>query len=572
MAIGDQSTQVNSMGLDLSHVSDAINRLQISDKRKRNEMIRAGVTDPNAFAISFGPQLQQAQQPTEFLGAGRKEIGTGDYKLASALGGTLSPDNRFYYGDFDLGKASWGSQDEDDINLGGGKYNIMQGGQSLGTGYKSLQDTIRELSPGTKSYGNYIKDYEVLGQLLNYGGAANISPTGGNKRDDPISGLDILYGSTPIIYDNKLYGYHTPNDDPVKDNWNVVTVKKSGNSLTGKKKTTRWDIGSSIMGRAYNDPEWWNAHTTPTGDGGWTITPENIESNPGWLNRDNFVRTTGKKTQGGGLFGALGQIAKFTDPFTYNALGGSDFYDTAGSEGLYSAVFDRLDPILDKIDPGHNKTQDALTGLLGNDTQKETFNQIAPIVLSLVGAGVGGITGQAISGVQGLNAAGQGDAAGAIMGALGASGYNPTGALADGIQSTTKMTPAMAKALANFGTSTAMNLARGQDTKSALASALFSSAAGGVGDKITSATTGSLGDIGARALGGAASGGLNSLFTKNSPIAGSLFGGISGGLHGYLNSIAKGTNTLDKKQDANNRISAQTLSNTLRKLTKRNGR
>ena len=134
---------------DQSQIADAINRQKIGSERQRREMMRLGETDPNAFSLQNKSFLQQAQQPTEFLGAGRKELTPNtDLSMLYALGGTTQKTGdgqQFYYSDYDLGKASWGTMDADDIDLGGGKYTIMNNGQNLGTGYKSVQDAAREL-------------------------------------------------------------------------------------------------------------------------------------------------------------------------------------------------------------------------------------------------------------------------------------------------------------------------------------------------------------------------------------------------------------------------------------------
>jgi hypothetical protein len=69
-----------------------------------------------------------------------------------------------------------------------------------------------------------------------------------------------------------------------------------------------------------------------------------------------------------------------------------------------------------------------------------------------------------------------------------------------------------------------------------------------------------LGDIGSKMLGGAASGGLNSLFNKNDVVNGSLFGGMSGGLHGFLNSVGRGDEgALTPEQNIRNKQTAQNL-------------
>ena len=86
---------------------------------------------------------------------------------------------------------------------------------------------------------------------------------------------------------------------------------------------------------------------------------------------------------------------------------------------------------------------------------------------------------------------------------------------------------------------------------------------GPVGGYISDTTSPYIGNIASKALGGAASGSLASLFTKNSPIAGSLYGGMSGGLNAYLNSV-------NANSDPFNKIASNTLSGLVRKKLFRN--
>lgn len=63
MAIGDQGTQAQALGLDASQIADAVNRQKIGSQRQRNEMMRLGTSDPNAFALQNKRFLQQPEQP-----------------------------------------------------------------------------------------------------------------------------------------------------------------------------------------------------------------------------------------------------------------------------------------------------------------------------------------------------------------------------------------------------------------------------------------------------------------------------------------------------------------------------
>ena len=662
------------LGLDQSQIADAINRQKLGTQRQRNEMMRLGTSDPNSFIMQNQSQLQQAQQPADFLGAGRKALEPGtDKSLIEGLGGYTTKMNGedFYYAPYDVSKASWGKYQEGDINNNDGTYSIMRNGQNLGTGYKTLQETIsdlykknynispsiwttsgekpflstdaegnpvygeapqtshtgysfnntnydteqaaqaaRDAAAGSYGTGNTLRDWETLGQLLNYGKITGDFSTphalGGNQIADPISGLNTLYGSKPIIYDGKLLGYNQEGKlDPITDSWNDLTTKTSGNFFK-KKTTTTWDQGNVGLGRSYANPSWLSSNATVNPNGTFTITGDKAAENPGWTNADYFNREAGSQTSSkflGGLNRLAENVAKWTDPGFYKAMqGGTDksLWNDLTNEGLFSAVFNKLDPVLDKLDPLHNTGQDAIGSLIGSDSQKQTFNQVAPIVLAALtyglgssaapaaaaGEGAAGIgagaaagsaatgttlntLGQILQGVQAAQSASTGDFGGALMSGLGAANISPLSSLYKEFQGA-GMSPGVSRAVSNFATSALNNAVRGGDPKTALASALFSTASGEAGKYLTDATKGALGDIGSKMVGGAASGGLNSLFSNNNAVAGSLFGGMSGGLYGFLNSTAAQSNTLDKPTDARNRQAAIQFSKLANLMYRRN--
>lgn len=621
---------VMEYGQDLAQIADTINRKKISDKRLRNEQMRQGITDPNSFAAINQTQLQQAQQPSEFWGAGRKEMsGDVDPTLVSALGGSTAKlgGQDFYYGNFDPSKASWATQDADDVDLGMGKYKIMQNGQELGTGYKSLADTIKDynlpnfapketqkylqtalpkeaysfynpsdigvsvvdpnwltannyrqtaavgsipgidpslvegyvpsyerLTPGyttngdnfyqsleeakaiqdsqagSYTVGNTVRDWETLGQLLNYGQVTGDFRTphaiGGNQVSDPITGLNTLFGSKPILYDGKLLGYNQQGDvKPIQDQWNQQwdDIHRDKGGMGGKVTTNHsWDVGGLNMGRSYNDPNWWRTNTLNNTDGTFTVTPEMASSSPGWLNKDQFVRNSGSsessRTLGGvrDTMSAIGSIVDMFVPWTFNTakyvgantadmIGGASFGDTA-----------------------ENSLKNQLPGWLVSQGLSEIFSGL--------GNSMGASTDPIIA------------------------GYSPTYA------GVIDQAAAGAASGAIQGSQTDMGAGEG---------ALRGLAGGGLGylgGGLASGATYDLGDIVSKMSGGAASGAIDSLFSKNNPIEGSLYGAMSGGLHGFLNSTARDQNQLDvekSKQNKQTTKAAMGLAKTLLKLRKK---
>lgn len=61
-----QTSQANVPNLSQDQIYDIVSRNKISDRRKRNEMFRSGIQDPNAFTLQNTEQISQASQPQEY--------------------------------------------------------------------------------------------------------------------------------------------------------------------------------------------------------------------------------------------------------------------------------------------------------------------------------------------------------------------------------------------------------------------------------------------------------------------------------------------------------------------------
>lgn len=617
MVTGDQATQVGALDLNQSSIADAVNRYKISDKRKRNEMMRLGTSDPNAFALQNQEHLQEATMPTQFYGAGRKEasIQNPDIDAATMVGGIQKLGDMFYYyGDKDTSTAKFGVDGYNLKDTGQfGRRDIYdQQGNNLGQYFMSSKDAIGDYYfnkykgqafQGQKPYednqystgynlGNQVHDtknywqHNMLGgqffntqdelntALRNYIGSGythndyygrNIANTsdleyskvledilagkdpsrnegygtamgtylpstgwrdfGGTHGNTAVSGLNALFNSKPLIWDNKLLGYGVDTaaaksgDYGYANPYTLQTIDSNGGTRS-----------QSYLQRSITNPDKWKQIGRGMSNGDVFVPTQNIKDIPGWSTQ-NYVDVQSKP-----------------------------------DNGLYGGIFDALDPILDKIDPLHDRLQNHVVDLTGAESQKQAFQQIAPIFTSYF---VPGGWGAAINGV---DAAARGDSVGvlgaAAGAALGASGIGDS--FSSYLQTSAGLSPSVANAVANAATSGAVNLAtNGGDLKSALTSAIFSAGSGAAGNYLADATSGLLGDVGSKILGGAASGGLNSLFSKNSPVQGSLFGGISGGLHGWLNSVNRASDSLTPKQDNENQRKAQQLSSLFRKVATR---
>lgn len=524
--------------LTLDQIADAVNRAKLGNQRHKNEMMRLGTSDPTSFRSQFATQLSEQQQPSEFWGAGRQlaqnqnpdqEIndyvgdalptlggqryyyGNVDYSVPENiqslitnagfkpttssinpilynLFGNNTPITKFrnqeyYKGDIDPSRGQIGIQGYNQQDLGGGRYNILDTtGNSLGIGYKGLEDAIKEINkvnnPNrfkfTDVYSNTspysagdLDKWEVLGQVLS-GYTIPHNPTtnrpsialSGNGIPEQISGLNTLFGSQPVIYNNELKGYMidpTPADESMlgyKDPYTVLREDKRGN--------TRSAYG---LQRQYNDIDTWKRLTTNIDPNQLYVSKENAGNLPGWTNND----ISQYRHQSGGMFPnivqGLGALLQFT-PFAPAGLALST---------------------LSSLTQGNH-----LGGMLG------------------------AITG-------GLGQAGAFDKLGKSLGESLGLGKD------------------VGKYFVKGGLGLLSTLAQGGDFKQALLSGLGS----GIGDYAGEIVTGGLSDIlgktGSNIAGAGVSGALESFFKNGNPIEGAVSGGLSSGLGDFLSTMTNNT-------------------------------
>ena len=537
--------------LPLDQIADAINRAKLGNQKHKNEMMRLGTSDPTSFKSQFATQLSEQQQPSEFWGAGRKlaqnqnpdqEIndyvgdalptlggqryyyGNVDYSVpeniqssitnagfkptTSSINPTLynlfgnnTPITKFrnqeyYKGDIDPSRGQIGIQGYNQQDLGGGRYNILDTtGNSLGIGYKGLEDAIKEINkvnnpnppnwdaihtnsrmlmPFPDVYSNKspysagdLDKWEVLGQVLS-GYAIPHNPTSnrpsialsGNGIPEQISGLNTLFGSQPVIYNNELKGYMmdpTPADESMlgyKDPYTVLREDTRGN--------TRSAYG---LQRQYNDIDTWKNLTTNIDPNQLYVSKENAGNLPGWTNAD----IAQYHHQSGGMFPkiaqGLGALLQFT-PFAPAGLALST---------------------LSSLSQGNH-----LGGMLG------------------------AITG-------GLGQAGAFDKLGNSLGESLGLGKD------------------VGKYFVKGGLGSLSTLAQGGDFKHALLSGLGSGLGDYAGENVTGGLSDILGKTGSKIAGAGVSGALKSLFKNGNPIEGAISGGLSSGLGDFLSTMTNNT-------------------------------
>jgi len=537
--------------LPLDQIADAINRAKLGNQKHKNEMMRLGTSDPTSFKSQFATQLSEQQQPSEFWGAGRKlaqnqnpdqEIndyvgdalptlggqryyyGNVDYSVpeniqssitnagfkptTSSINPTLynlfgnnTPITKFrnqeyYKGDIDPSRGQIGIQGYNQQDLGGGRYNILDTtGNSLGIGYKGLEDAIKEINkvnnpnppnwdaihtnsrmlrPFPDVYSNKspysagdLDKWEVLGQVLS-GYAIPHNPTSnrpsialsGNNMSEQILGLNTLFGSQPVIYNNELKGYimdPTPADESMvgyKDPYTVLREDKSGN--------TRSAYG---LQRQYNDIDTWKRLTTNIDPNQLYVSKENAGNLPGWTNADNAQY----HHQSGGMFPqiaqGLGALLQFT-PFAPAGLALST---------------------LSSLSQGNH-----LGGVLG-----------------------------------------------AVTGGLGQAGVFDK--LGNSLGESLGLGKDVGKYFVKGGLGSLSTLAQGGDFKQALLSGLGSGIGDYAGENVTGGLSDILGKTGSKIAGAGVSGALKSIFKNGNPIEGAISGGLSSGLGDFLSTMTNNT-------------------------------
>ena len=456
---------------DPQGINDILQRSGVSsDKRKRNEAIRSGVASPDTFASQYSKEIAQAEQPSEFWGAGRKEAANQnvDSGIFNLFQGPLAKHGNqyFYYGDNDYSTAQFGTEGYNKQDIGGGKYNILgKDNVSLGTGYYDPNTAWKQLWSEKKAAGlpqvplnlydgenvNYqqydeygqplpvptqdaygapvntgggaLEDWEILGQLLNNTYGSSSYPNTGdsqrfysnNQQNENITGLNTLFGSSPLIYNNKLMGYKMDmNPNNATGDWGFQGADKAGLSRSDNNGNTR---SISQIWRDINSPEQWSQYGQNIGDGNFFAKADQAANLPGWKqNEKNDIQSLKKSGLGGlgKIFSILGPLLSFT-PLAPLGLALSTINSLANDNPL-GALLGLAGPISNLASTGSAFTGGGLAGGLGKlfGAGSEGFGTIGNAALN---AGIGGLGSLASGGNFGAGALGSG--LGSLGGSLG---------------------------------------------------------------------------------------------------------------------------------------------------------
>ena len=429
------------MELDQSQISDAVNRSGFGNtQRSRRELMRLGESDPDAFRSKYGefmvqPQVQVQAQQTPF-----------SY--------------------FDYNNPSDGYST---VDLGKGQYNILDStGTSLGIGYKSLQDSIKELqSFNTSNYiptprpdefldvyyeapnpdytpwhtqdlknnpvysekdfvwdaqdtGGDLGKWEVLGELLagrnistfasDYGGRNYV----GTPETEQIRGLQSLYGSTPVLSNGQLSGYKmnlgpgTADSAGYVDPFTMLKQDTSGSSRSGaylRREIQDQDSWKNLVQRMSDDPNDLNVF----------VSKDNAGNLPGWDNTSDHYAY--KKSSNNILSSVLPGILSAAFPTfapLFSAIGaGYNLSQTGTGFGALSAglggsgVFNGIGNALGTSQGFGNALGSAGLNTLFDAAQGNGFN-LSRLGTNLAGSLAGSSVGSALGNTDWANAAGAG--------------------------------------------------------------------------------------------------------------------------------------------------------------------
>lgn len=277
--------------------------------------------------------------------------------------------NYYYKGDYDPSTAKWGADNLYKTESAPGQYNTYnENGSLLGTSFGSVKDAIAAyqkkynaanpaVSPveglprgytledpifSTNDYqdrynayennlanqnnptwdrtdpysGGALEDWEVLGQMItrgtpipriDYTSPRYTAQAASGGLSELISGRNSLYGSTPLIANNKIMGY--------KFNPVVTTGNEFGYEAPNyiKRSDTRGATRSedSLL-RNYERPDLWSAYSKNLGNNELFVDAENADNLPGWTNSGTSQYSHQNNGTAGKVLSAIGTVLSFT--------------------------------------------------------------------------------------------------------------------------------------------------------------------------------------------------------------------------------------------------------------------
>lgn len=526
--------QVPGLGLDQSQLADVINQQYKGySQKQRNQMMQSAATTPDNWGAITQQANKTATQPTEFLGAGR----TSDIPVVYSGTDTYTSISPEKYQEYKTSMPEFGTGSFSPQYSNDKAYYFNDAGVSNLNQLSGVYDFLKKINPlRTNTVPNTPLTYTSF--MDQYGA----TPAGGwsdanTKYSSDNTSLQRWMSDSSFLPQFSLYGSGTPAD-----------IQKGFNIL---QRMSPQNIGEF-----------------------WGLSPETKKGmleNP--ANALQFMRATANPANSDWLsIGAEGGYSGIDsyqfDPKKGMTVDPSRYLQIDDSN---NGLLGSLNSFMNKVDPLNGAIENAVGKALGFDSGLDMVRGIGEPIGNLAGAIFsGGIPwGSIVMATDNISTGNDEALLGNVINGIGS--YAGANVGSNGVMGTNvSLGSAAANSAANnMIINAGANYARTGDLENALKAAAFSTVSGAAGNWLGRASASNLGEIGSRALGGAASGGLNSLFTKNSPIEGSLFGAMSGGLHGFLNSTDRSNNTYNREQDRKNRNTAQNVTKLARLFTRK---
>lgn len=583
--------QVPGLGLDQSQLADVINQQYKGySQKQRNQMMQSAAATPDNWGSITEQVNKTATQPTEFLGAGRLN----NIPTVSKYGQQLQRVDS----DTQQNVAPWMSSNHT------APYQNEFGSYYDQASYKQYQNAVK-----ARDWVNtYINPTRMKTEIHTPKQGEQFNSTGWTYVDGGVGETGV---SSPGFYTRQVQ------DTPIQSWQQLMDTYGKTPSGGWSDANTKGVFGTSF-GRKSNPLQTWlsDVNAAPNfslyGSGSptdiqrgfnilqgsapqnigefWSMSPEvqkGILENPG-ISLQQMRATANPANRDWLSIGAEGGLRDISN-WEWNKQRG-----LSPTPGSYLQVHDENNGLLgsfnsfmNKVDPLNGAVENTVAKALGFDNGLDMVRQVGEPVGNLAGVLFsGGIPwGSIVAGVDNISTGNDKALLGNIVNGLvsyGGTQVNLGGTGGSPVETAVGSSGTAANSMAGsgggvFGSGVSLgstaanqaaqgmlmnagaNYAKTGDLGAALKSAAFSGASGAAGNWLGNATQGQLGEIGSKALGGAASGGLSSLFASNSPVNGSLFGAMSGGLHGFLNSTDKQNNTFNKERDIQNRRQAQNL-------------
>ena len=532
--VGDQAQQSGAITQDLASVADTVNRSMIGvDPRKKREMMRLGESDPNSFAMLNPESTQQATMPSST--GGLSSLYDDSYLMDYYGLRNFKPTEGYTYKEAEYGYGPALAMPSEGSGYSTDENGIMK---VNGYDYKFNQDGVIEAQNTLlKPTGYYDVNNNLYGNSLfglNFGSAKD---TRNFLAQDMLSGRDLTkdqylnsIGSNEVIPNNPAYGQLYGLFDPIygsdlEEQLLQYYGKSMGLSEDAIENVARGYAASGLL----NSP---NGSLEMGGGSGPTQTAQ------GLVDYAKHLGITPSQSTLSDLFAGAKNIQ--------NQLG-----DARSVESSSGGMFTDALPIISTV---------------------LKFTPLAPVAYAydaynaMQNDDILGLGMAAFGGFGGFDALGAGTLEGPMPdgGNLGAQGFAGS---VQGARDTLASTLGVPQDIASgILKGSITGLGNGGGLEGMIRGGLSGGVGNYAGGLINGLTREQFGDSIAKMAGGAASGGLNSLFNKNSPISGSLYGGMSGGLHGFLNSTNSNLTPEDSKF---NQGLAQTVSKIAMKRIKK---